>query len=61
MLLIDKNDKNAEQKELEFEVRWQMSLTIKQRFQLMFNRSLEILKRLQKNGFKKTPGITQRT
>ncbi|MEW6556636.1 MAG: hypothetical protein AB1349_04685 [Elusimicrobiota bacterium] len=61
ILMIGKNDKNAEKKEIEFELDYLMSLTTGQRFKMMHDRSLLIMKRIKKYEHRTTPEITQRT
>lgn len=60
ILMIGKNDKNSEKKEIEFEVDYMLSLTTAQRFKMMHDRSLLIAKMLKKNGHRATPKIIQR-
>jgi hypothetical protein len=50
-----------EQKEIEFELEYLASLSITERFQLMFQRSIELLTLLEKNGHRKTPAIIKRS
>ena len=48
ILMIDKNDKNAEEKELDFEVRHKLSLSCKKRFKQFF-KFMDFTKKLLKN------------
>lgn len=50
MVPILKCEKDDEKRELEFEIDYQLSLTTKQRFKMMFKRSQEIAKMLIENG-----------
>jgi hypothetical protein len=50
-----------EEKEIIFELNYLFSLSIYERFQLMLNRSRELLKILEKNGHRRTPEIIKRT
>ncbi len=56
-----KLDKHNEKKELLFELKYQMSLTTKQRFEMMFKRTAELRRLLEKNGSRKTFQIIKRT
>jgi hypothetical protein len=56
-----KLSKHNEEKEIEFELKYLMSLTTKQRFQIMFNKQQEILKLLKKNANRETTEIIKRT
>lgn len=47
ILILEDHD---EDKEIEFELRWLLSLTVEQRFQLMIRRTQELLKLLEKSG-----------
>ncbi|MEK6590295.1 MAG: hypothetical protein AABZ11_06405 [Nitrospinota bacterium] len=47
---ILKLDKDDEEKELDFEINYQLSLTTGQRFEMMFKKSEEIAKILIENG-----------
>ncbi len=50
-----------EEKEIIFELNYLLSLSIRERFQLMFNRNRELINLLEKNGQRKTPEIVKRT
>jgi hypothetical protein len=56
-----KLDKHNEEKEIEFELKYLLSLTTHQRFEMMFKKSKEIRKLLEKSGYRKTPEIIKRT
>jgi hypothetical protein len=57
LLLLKKDD---EKKEIEFELRYLLSLTIQERFQLMQNKSREMLNLLEQNGHRKTTEVIKR-
>lgn len=57
-LLLLKND--DEKKEIEFELHYLLSLTIKERFLLMQNNSPEMLALLKQNGHRKTAEVIKR-
>ncbi len=57
---ILKLDKDDEQKELDFELEYQLSLTPEQRFEMMFKRSEEIARTLLENGYRKPVEIIKR-
>jgi hypothetical protein len=50
-----------ERKEIEFELRYLVSLTVKQRFQLMFRKIQEILRLLKKSGQRRSFEVIKRT
>lgn len=50
-----------EEKEIIFELKYLLSLSIRERFQLMFNRNRELINLFKKNGHRKTPEIIKRT
>lgn len=58
--MIDRNDKNSEKKEIDFEIKYLTSLTTAQRFKMMFDISFSIAKRLKKYGNRTSYKITQR-
>lgn len=58
---ILKSDLNDEERELEFEIEYQLSLTTQQRFEMMFRRSREIAEMLVKNGHRKAFEIVKRS
>lgn len=49
ILMIGRNDKNSEKKEIEFEVDWMLSLTTRQRFEKMVQMS-KVVRNLINNG-----------
>ena len=54
-------DKDDEEKEIDFELDYQLSLTADQRFQMMFQKSRELGELLKKNEHGKSPQIIKRT
>ena len=50
-----------EEKEIGFEIAWLLSLTVQERFQLMFNKTKELLDLLEKNGHRRPSQIIKRT
>ena len=50
-----------EEKEITFELNYLLSLSIRERFQLMFNRNRELINLLEKNGHRRSPEIVKRT
>ena len=61
MVTILKTDRHDEEKELDFELAYQATLTTQQRFELMFRKSREIAEALIKHGYRKPFEITKRT
>jgi hypothetical protein len=57
LLLLKKDD---EKKEIEFELHYLLSLTIQERFQLMQNKSREMIALLEQNGHRKAAEILKR-
>ena len=57
VLKINRDD---EKEEMLFELRYQMSLTTNQRFEMMFRKSAEMKKLLEKSGHRKTFEIIKR-
>lgn len=53
--------KHNERKELIFELEYLLSLTIQQKFEMMFKKSKEMKGMLRKSGYRKTPKIIKRT
>lgn len=49
------------ERELEFELTWLQSLTVQQRFELMFRKSREIAEALLRHGHRKPVEIVKRT
>jgi hypothetical protein len=58
--MILKTDKDEPEKELEFELRYQKSLTTQERFTLMIKRSRQILETLIAHGYRKPFEIVKR-
>ena len=58
ILALEKDDP---EKELEFELDFQASLTTQQRFKMMFDRSREILEMMKRDGHRKSAQIIKRT
>ena len=56
-----KLEKDDEKREIEFELRYLNSLTTKERFLMMQNRSEEIKKMLRKHGYRKSTEIVKRS
>lgn len=57
---ILKLTKDDEEKELNFELDYQLSLTVEQRFEMMFKKSQELAKMLEENGHRKAVKIIKR-
>ena len=53
--------KDNEEKEIDFELKYQMSLTKRQRFEMMFKKTEELLSLLGKSGHRKTFEIIKRS
>lgn len=60
MTRILKLNNPDEEKEIEFELSWLSSLTVRQRFELMFNKTAELIGLLEKNGHRRPPQIVKR-
>ncbi|MBI3599516.1 MAG: hypothetical protein HY097_02610 [Nitrospinae bacterium] len=60
MAPILKLDVHDEEKELDFEIDYQLSLTTEQRFEMMFKKSEEIAKILIENGHREPFKIIKR-
>ncbi len=58
--IVLKLDHDDEEAELEFELKFQATLTVEERYEMMFQRSLEISKMMEQNGYKKPYCITKR-
>lgn len=61
MTAILKLDDHDEEREIDFEISWLLSLTIHERFQLMFQKSKEVIDLLEKNGHRNPSQIIKRT
>jgi hypothetical protein len=57
---ILKIDKDDEEKEMDFEIDYQLSLDVEQRFRMMFQKSRELALMLEKNGHRKPSEIIKR-
>lgn len=57
---ILKLDKHDEKKEVEFEINYLMSLSNRQRFEMMFKKTEEMKKLLEKSGHRKAFEIIKR-
>lgn len=58
MLSLEKDDP---EKELEFEIEFQLSLTERQRYEIMDRLVKEGLKFVRRHGYKNTPAISSRS
>jgi len=61
MAPILKLDDHDEEKEIEFELSWLLSLTLQERFQLMFKKTKELIELLERNGHRRPDQIIKRT
>ena len=57
ILALDRDDP---EKELEFELEFQTSLTTQERFKMMFDRSKEVAEMMRRNGYSKSAKIVKR-
>ena len=57
VLKLTKHDEN---REIEFELDYLLSLTTKQRFQMMFDKSRQMVSLLRRNGRRKTAKVVKR-
>lgn len=57
ILVLGKDD---EKREVEFELDYLQSLSLRDRFALMLNKSCELKTNLEKNGHRTTPAIIKR-
>lgn len=58
ILILENHDENQE---IEFELRWLLSLTVEERFQLMIRRTQELLQLLENSGHRTPSSIIKRT
>lgn len=58
---ILKLDAHNQNKEIEFELKYLKSLTTKERFEMYFRKTKEMLSLLKKSGHRKTTQIIKRT
>jgi hypothetical protein len=61
MAPILKLDDHDEEQDIEFELSWLLSLTLQERFQLMFKKSRELIELLERNGHRRPDQIIKRT
>ena len=61
MSSVLKLDRHNEKEEIIFELKFQMSLTTRQRFEMMFKKTDEMKKLLEENGHRKAFEIIKRT
>ena len=61
MARILKLRRHNAKKEIEFELRFLKSLSIRQRFRMMFQKNKEIISLLEKNGHRKPFEVIKRT
>jgi hypothetical protein len=59
-MAVLKLSKHDEKKEIEFELDYLLSLTTKQRFEMMFEKSRQMAALLRRNGRRKTPKVVKR-
>lgn len=57
ILVLDRDDP---ERELDFEIDFQLSLTTRQRFDMMFSASKDLAERLIRNGYRKPVEIVKR-
>ncbi len=55
-----KLDRHDEEKEIWFELKYQLSLTTRQRFKMMFKKTKEMIRLLEKSGHRKASEIIKR-
>lgn len=61
MAAILKLNRHDTKKEIEFELRFLKSLSVKDRFQMMFKKTKEIVRLLEKSGHRRSFEIIKRT
>lgn len=61
MAPILKLDDHNEEKEIEFGLSYLLSLTLQERFQLMFKKTKELIELLERNGHRRPDQIIKRT
>jgi hypothetical protein len=59
ILKVDLNEQD-EERELEFELDYLATLTVQQRFEMMFRRSVELKELLEQHGHRNSPEIVKR-
>lgn len=60
-MAILKLNKHNTKKEIEFELKFLRSLSVKERFEMMFRKTKEMLNLLEKNGYRRPFEIIKRT
>ena len=60
-MAVLKLEKDDDRQEIEFELDYLASLTTRQRFEMMAQKSLEMILLLKQNGHRKSTQITKRT
>ncbi|MCJ7728824.1 MAG: hypothetical protein MUO27_02945 [Sedimentisphaerales bacterium] len=60
-MAVLKLTKPDEKKEIEFELDYQLSMTTKQRFEMMFGKSRQMASLLKRNWSRKTTKVVKRT
>lgn len=58
---ILKLDDHNEEQEIEFELSYLLSLSVQERFQLMFKKTRELIELLERNGHRRPDQIIKRT
>jgi hypothetical protein len=61
MTPILKLDDHNEEKEIEFELSWLLSMSLQERFQLMLKKTKELIDLLERNGHGRPAQIVKRT
>jgi hypothetical protein len=61
MTPVLKLDDHNEEQEIEFELSWLLSLSLQERFQLMFKKTKELIDLLERNGHRRPAQILKRT
>ena len=60
-MAVLKLEKDDERQEIKFELDYLASLTTRQRFQMMAQKSREMILLLKRNGHRKSPQVVKRT
>lgn len=60
MAPVLKLDRHSEKKEIEFELKYLKSLSVKERFELMFKKTREMVDLLEKSGHRRPSEIIKR-
>jgi hypothetical protein len=60
MAPVLKLDSNDEEKEIEFELDWLRSLTVEERYEMLFKKRKQIISMLKDNGHKRPDKIIKR-